>query len=94
MNHIGRLAFEIANGSGVAHPYFAPTMLDGGATRYGSQEIAAEVVMGFREAWRDATTAWHEGRGRPVAVRDLVYLAGPDHARDTRQGVERAMGSE
>lgn len=94
MERIGRLAFTVANGSGAAHPYFAPTSLEGDGGRYGPQEIAAQVVMGFREAWRDATAAWRDGRGRPVAVRDLIYLAGPDQARDTRRGIDRAMGVE
>ncbi len=91
---VGKIALREANRMGVAHPFFAPTVMDGGVTRYATGEIAAEVVRGLREALATEEIVRGEGASGTVAVRDFTFLAGADHARDTEDGIDRALGLE
>lgn len=89
---VGKIALREANRMGVAHPFFAPTVPDGGVSRYTTGEVAEEVVRGFREALATEETVRSAGAMATVAVRDFTYLAGADHAHDTENGIDRALG--
>jgi hypothetical protein len=91
MEFVGKVALREANRIGVAHPYFAPTILDGGVAGFATGEVAEQVVRGFREAL--ATHALVEGAGAaaPRIVQDMTFLAGAAHAADTQQGIDRAL---
>lgn len=89
---VGKIALREANRMGIAHPFFAPTVLDGGVSLYTTGQIAEEVVRGFREALATEEAVRSGGASATVAVRDFTYLAGADHARDTETGIDRALG--
>lgn len=90
----GKIAWREANRLGVAHPFFAPTILDGGVSGFGTGEIAEQVVRGMRDAL--ATEAvLRGGHGTEnVAVLDFTFLAGKAHAKDTQDGIARALRDE
>lgn len=84
---VGKIAWREANRLGVAHPFFAPTVIDGGVTKYTTGEVAEQVVRGFRDAAASEAIVHAE----PVAVVDFTYLAGAKHAADTQSGIDRAL---
>jgi len=88
----GKIGLREANRLGVAHPFFAPTVLDGGVTGFSTGEVAEQVVRGFR----DALAAEALLRGTSVspapAVIDFTFLAGATHAAETQAGIDRALG--
>ena len=90
---IGKVAIRESNRIGAAHPFFAPTILDGGVTRYTTGEIAERFIHGIREAL--ATHALLDGIGAatPRLVQDFTFLAGPSHAADTQAGIDRALAA-
>jgi hypothetical protein len=89
---VGKIALSEANRLGVAHPFFAPTILDGGVTRFTTGQVAEQVVRGFREALATDAVLRISHSVAPQAVQDVTYLAGPKFADDTRQGIARALG--
>jgi hypothetical protein len=90
MELVGRIALQEAQRLGVAHPFFAPTVLDGGVTGFNTGAVAEHVVRGLYAAL-EADTVLHEaGAGPAVTVEDVTFLAGAAHADDTRAGIERA----
>ena len=91
---IGKIAMREANRLGIAHPFFAPTVLDGGVSRYKTGEVSEQVVRGFREALGTEAVLRAGGAGDPVAVHDFTFLAGPKFAHDTQDGIDRALGLE
>ena len=78
---------------GVAHPYFAPTILDGGVSKFTTGEVAEQVIAGFLRAaatdklLRDADAV----PGQPVTA--LTYLAGAKNTGNTREGIEKAIAT-
>jgi hypothetical protein len=85
---VGKIAWREANRLAVAHPFFAPTVIDGGVTKYTTGEGAEQVVRGFRDA-AESEAMLPAG---PVAVVDFTYLAGAKHAADTQGAIDRALG--
>ncbi len=91
MEFIGKIAIREANRIGVAHPFFAPTILDGGVTKFTTGEIAEQVVHGFREAIATHALVEDAGAAAPRIVQDVTYLAGQKFAADTQAGIDRAL---
>jgi hypothetical protein len=88
---VGSIAYRESSLLGVVHPYFAPTVLEGGVARYTPGEISEKFMTGFLRAARTEKILQGVGASRGKLVQDLTYLAGPAHATDTKQGIQRAL---
>ena len=91
MEFVGKIALREANRAAIAHPFFAPTILDGGVTKFGTGEVSEQVVRGFREALATHAIVQDAGAAKPRIVEDVTYLAGPKFAKDTQAGIDRAL---
>jgi hypothetical protein len=89
---VGKIALREANRLGIAHPFFAPTILDGGVTTFSTSEVAEQVVRGFRDALAAESLLRTESATGPLAIADFTYLAGAKHAAETQGGIDRALG--
>lgn len=93
MQLVGEILYDEASRLGVAHPFFAPTILDGGVSKFTTGEVAEEVIAGFLRAaamdklLRDANAS----PGQPVTA--LTYLAGAKNAGNTGEGIEKAIAT-
>ena len=78
---------------GVAHPFFAPTILDGGVNKFATGQVAEQVIGGFLRAaatdkvLRDAKAAGGQG------VAGLTFLAGPQNVASTNDGIQKAIAA-
>jgi hypothetical protein len=93
MELVGTIVYRESNRLGVAHPFFAPTVLDGGVKKYGTGEVAEAFVSGFLRADRTHRALETLGAANTGSLEDLTYLAGPAHAADTKQGIEKAVAT-
>ena len=75
----------------MAHPFFAPTLLDGGVAKYKTGEVAEQVVRGFRDALATEAKLQSQGAAGTPTVVDYTYLAGAKNAADTQGGIDRAL---
>jgi hypothetical protein len=94
MEFVGKIALREANRAGVAHPFFAPTILDGGVTKFATGQVAEQVVRGFREALATHAIVQNAGAAKSRIVEDVTFLAGPKFAKDTQAGIDRALAAE
>jgi hypothetical protein len=94
MELAGAVAYREANRAGVAHPFFAPTVIDGGVTKFAAGQVAEQVVSGFLRAVRTHKVIMDAGATREAVVQDLTFLAGPTHATDAREGIEKAIAAD
>jgi hypothetical protein len=88
---VGKIALREANRLGIAHPIFAPTVLDGGVTGFATGDVAREVVRGFRDALASESALRSGNAAEPLAVVDFTFLAGAKHAADTQSGIDDAL---
>jgi hypothetical protein len=89
MQLVGEIVYSEAGRLGVAHPFFAPTILDGGVSKFATGEVSKQVTLGFLRA---AAIAKVLNAGSPV-VASLTFLAGPKNVSSTREGIENAISS-
>ena len=89
---VGKIALREANRLGIAHPNFAPTILDGGVTTFSTADVAEQVVRGLRDALATESLLRKESSADPLAVDDFTFLAGTKHAAETQGGINRALG--
>jgi hypothetical protein len=94
MELVGKIALREANRAGVAHPFFAPTILDGGVTKFNTGQVSEQAVRGFREALATHAIVQDAGAAKPRIVEDVTFLAGPKFAKDTQAGIDRALGAD
>jgi hypothetical protein len=94
MELVGSIVYREANRLGVAHPFFAPTILDGGVTKFGTGQVSEEVVSGFLRGARMERALKGAGASHGQAVQDLTFLAGSTHAADTKHGIEKAFAGD
>ena len=87
---VGTIVYREANRLRIAHPYFAPTILDGGVSKYTTGEESEQFVLAFLRAARTEQVLKKKGSGNQVP-QSLTYLAGPSHAADTQKGIERGF---
>jgi hypothetical protein len=88
---VGKIAFLEADRLGVAHPFFAASILDGGVTKFTTGEVATFVVGGFRDALALEQTLHAHGDAGPPVVADFTYLAGPKNVPSTTAGIAQVM---
>lgn len=88
---VGTIAYRESNRLRIAHPYFAPTILDGGVTRCNTGEVSENFMRGFLRASRTHKLLFEAGPAQPPVLHDLTFLAGPSHAADTQQGLAKAF---
>ena len=85
---VGSIVYRESNRLGVAHPFFAPTILDGGVTGFNTGEVAQHFYAGFLRAARTERLLEKNGVSTSQVLQDLSFLAGPTHAADTQKGLE------
>jgi hypothetical protein len=93
MQLIGEIVYWEAGRLGVAHPFFAPTILDGGVNKFTTGQVSENVAAGFlRAAATDSVLkAAHASPGPGVSA--LTYLAGAKNVASTREGIEKAIAA-
>jgi len=92
MRLVGKVAFIEADRLGVAHPFFAPTILDGGVTGFTTDRVSYQAVLGFLDGLATEQMLQREGAAPVSTVVDFTFLAGLKHAPATRAGVDKALG--
>ncbi len=90
---VGSIAYTESTRLRVAHPFFAPTVLDGGVSKYATGQQSEEFISGFLRAARTEKLLQEAGADKRPIIQDLTYLAGPTHAADTQKGIERALAA-
>jgi hypothetical protein len=85
---VGSIVYRESNRLGVAHPFFAPTILDGGVTGFNTGEVAQHFYAGFLRAAHTEKTLKDAGASPGQVLQDLTFLAGPTHAAETQKGIE------
>jgi hypothetical protein len=93
MQVVGQILYREAGSLGVAHPYFAPTILDGGVARYTTGEVAEQVIGGFLRAAAADKVIRDANASATQPVTALTYLAGAANASRTREGIEKAIST-
>ena len=88
---VGFVFFEEAERLGISHPYFAPTVLDGGKAGTDTGEVAEQFLRGFLRAKASQDLLKNAGGAAGTSPRSLTFLAGPTHAASTRDGLARAF---
>ena len=89
MELVGAIVYREAVRLGDTHPFFAPTVLDGGVTGFSTGETASWFVRGFFRAAETEKTLASAGLTQGAAIRELTFLAGPAHADDTRDAIAK-----
>jgi hypothetical protein len=87
----GKIAFREANRLGATHPFFAPTIRDGGVDKFATGEIAGQVVRGFEDAMATESLLRSGNAAEPLVVVDFTFLAGAKFAADTQRGIDRVL---
>jgi hypothetical protein len=95
MELAGAIAYREASRLGVARPFFAPTVIDGGVTTSAAGQVAEQFIRGFLRAARTEKVVQDGGASRGASqgpvIQELTFLAGPQHAADAQQGIEKAI---
>jgi hypothetical protein len=93
MQLAGEILFTEASRINVSHPFFAPTILDGGVTKFTTGEIAEQVMGGFLRAAAISHFLRDEKASDKPGVAALTYLAGEKNISSTRAGIEKAIAA-
>ncbi len=93
MELVGEILYSEASRLGVAHPFFAPTILDGGVAKFATGQISEQVAHGFLRAAAIDKALKDAGASASPSVGALTFLAGAPHANDTRDGIEKAISA-
>jgi hypothetical protein len=93
MDQVGSIVYRESNRLGVADPYFAPTILDGGVTKFATGEISEQFMRGFLRAANTERILKDANDSTAGTMQDFTFLAGQAHASDTKQGIERAIAA-
>jgi hypothetical protein len=88
---IGFTFFEEAERLNIRHPYFAPTVLDGGKTGLDTGEVAQQFLLGFLQAKATHDLLQHAGVSSGTNPQSLTFLAGAAHAQSSRDGLVKAF---
>jgi hypothetical protein len=88
---IGFTFYEEAERLGISHPYFAPTVLDGGKTGLDTGDVAKQFLLGFLQAKTTQDLLQHAGVSPAKNPQSLTFLAGGAHAQSSREGLARAF---
>jgi hypothetical protein len=93
MELVGSIVYREASRLGIGHPYFAPTVLDGGVTGFSTSETAEWFMRGFLRAAATEKQLAGAGYAGGIAIRELTFLAGAAHAKDTRDGIMKTWAA-
>jgi hypothetical protein len=93
MQLVGEILYTEASRLAVAHPFFAPTILDGGVTKFTTAQVSEQVISGFLRAAATEKALKDANASASPSVSALTYLAGALHAKDTREGIEKAISA-
>jgi hypothetical protein len=93
MQLAGKILYREASNLGVAHPFFAPTILDGGVTGFTTGQVAEQVIGGFLRAATTDGVLRNANARAATPVQALTYLAGAANASNTRDGIEKAIST-
>jgi hypothetical protein len=93
MQLVGEIVYAEASRLGVAHPFFAPTILDGGVAKFTTGQISEQVFSGFLRAAATEKLLKDANASASPGVTALTFLAGAQHANDTRVGIEKAISA-
>ena len=88
---VGEMPYHETSRLGVARRPSALTIIDGGVTQFTTGQVSNEVITGFLRAATIARFLQAANASASPEVDALTYLAGPQHAGDTRDGIERAI---
>jgi hypothetical protein len=91
MQLVGEVLYRESSNLGVAHPFFAPTVLDGGVAKFTTGQVAEQVIRGFLRAAQTDKLLRDAGAWGGSRVTALTYLAGAKNMDSTREGIERAI---
>lgn len=93
MQLVGEILYMEASRIGVAHPFFAPTILDGGVAKFATGEVAGQVIGGFLRAAAVAKALGDANASASQSVTALTFLAGAQNVNSTREGIARAIAT-
>ncbi len=93
MQLVGEILYTEASRIGVAHPFFAPTILDGGVAKFTTGEVAEQAIRGFLRAFATHKILQDAKASASPRVTALTYLAGAQNVSSTREGIERAISA-
>jgi hypothetical protein len=93
MQLVGEILYSEARQIGVAHPFFAPTILDGGVAKFTTGEVAEQVIAGFLRAVATDEVLREANASAGQGVAALTFLAGPKNVSSTREGIEKAIAA-
>jgi len=94
MNLVGEIVFGEANRLRVKHPFFAPTVLDGGVSGFSTGDVAEQFMRGFLHALALEFELKARGLSAGESVESLTFLAGAAHAADSQAGIKKALDAE
>ena len=92
MQLVGEVLYSEAARIGAAHPFFAPTILDGGVSKFTTGEVAEQVIRGFLRA-ASIDKILRDAHASGARVTALTYLAGAKNVDSTRAGIEKAIAA-
>jgi hypothetical protein len=93
MQLVGEILYTEASRLGVARPFFAPTILDGGISTFTTGQVSEQVTLGFLRAAAIDKTLRDANASARQSIAMLSYLAGPKNVTTTREGIEKAIGA-
>ncbi len=93
MQLVGEILYTEASRIGVAHPFFAPTILDGGVAKFTTGEVAEQVIGGFLRAAATHKVLEVAKASASPGITALTYLAGVQNVNSTREGIEKAISA-
>jgi hypothetical protein len=89
MQLVGQILYREAGNLGVAHPFFAPTVLDGGVAKFTTGEVAEQAIGGFLRAAAMDKVIREANASASQPVTALTYLAGAANVNNTSEGIEK-----
>jgi hypothetical protein len=93
MQLVGQILYREAGNLGVAHPFFAPTVLDGGVAKFTTGEVAEQAIGGFLRAAAMDKVIREANASASQPVTALTYLAGAANVNNTGEGIEKAIAA-
>jgi hypothetical protein len=93
MQWVGEILYTESSRIGVSHPFFAPTILDGGVAKFATGEVAEQVIVGFLRAAATDKVLRDANASASPGVTALTFLAGAKNVDSTRAGIEKAIAA-
>jgi hypothetical protein len=93
MQLAGEILYVEASRLSVSHPFFAPTILDGGVTKFETGQVSEQVMTGFLRAAATEKLLKDAGASASPSVTVLTFLAGVKNVANTRAGLEKAISA-